>query len=289
MASGIILNFTGPIFGAGATGLNGVTGVVLPVAPTLVSVAEPANFGTKSLVITWTDNSTDETGFSIERSTDGVSYAEINTPAADATSYTNSGLTAEQIYYYRMRSVRSGVYSVYSNVISATPTQIITWTNLTNVIATGSALQKDGGAVATLDASARSLASIPSGGESFVEFTFAGWPLASEPGDVIRFGITQTATPGVNSANLHKGFYIDTANRWVITDGALSNVSTIPLAGHVFRVEVSTSGNVVKLYDNGVLFHTFGAGLPTYPLYVFIQMYRDTDTDTCASARMGTI
>ena len=67
----------------------------------------------------WTAGSTNEDGFSIERSTDGVVYAEIATTLTGVVHYHNTGLTAATLYYYRVRAYKGTNYSVYSNVVSA--------------------------------------------------------------------------------------------------------------------------------------------------------------------------
>jgi hypothetical protein len=54
--------------------------------------------------LAWTNNGTaDYAGVSIERGTDGINYAEIVTVAAGESSYSNTGLTAGTLYYYRIR------------------------------------------------------------------------------------------------------------------------------------------------------------------------------------------
>ena len=69
----------------------------------------------------WTNNgNTDYDGVSIERSTDGITYAEIDTGAAGDTSYADNGLTEATHYYYRLRYYRGTHYSAYSNVDSDT-------------------------------------------------------------------------------------------------------------------------------------------------------------------------
>ncbi len=52
----------------------------------------------------WTDGSTNETGFRIERSTDGINYTEIGTVGANVTTYQDIGLAPFTTYYYRVRS-----------------------------------------------------------------------------------------------------------------------------------------------------------------------------------------
>jgi transcriptional regulator CtsR len=70
--------------------------------------------------LTWQDNSSDETGFKIERKTGSGSYSQIATVGANVTSYSNSGLSASTTYYYRVRAYSAAGNSDYSNEASAT-------------------------------------------------------------------------------------------------------------------------------------------------------------------------
>ncbi|CAG0942222.1 endoglucanase [Candidatus Brocadiaceae bacterium] len=70
--------------------------------------------------LNWADNSSNETGFSIERSTSSVPWTQIATVGTNATTYTDSKLTAGITYSYRIRSYNSAGNSDYSNVTSAT-------------------------------------------------------------------------------------------------------------------------------------------------------------------------
>ena len=71
--------------------------------------------------LSWTDNSSDETGFRIERKTgSGGTYAEIATVGAGITSYSSTGLTASTTYYYRVRAYNSGGNSSYCSEANAT-------------------------------------------------------------------------------------------------------------------------------------------------------------------------
>lgn len=53
--------------------------------------------------LTWTDNSTGEVGFKIERKDSGA-YAQIDTVGAEVTEYMDSGLTPSTTYTYRVRA-----------------------------------------------------------------------------------------------------------------------------------------------------------------------------------------
>ena len=70
--------------------------------------------------LSWTDNSTDEMGFRIERRTVDSAFMEITTVGADTTSYSDTGLLPYTTYYYRVRAYNLSENSPYSNQASAT-------------------------------------------------------------------------------------------------------------------------------------------------------------------------
>lgn len=108
-----------------------------PMAPNNV-VAMPAS--PTSIGITWSDQSTNETGFEIERSLSSSSgFTLITTVAAGATNFNDSGLLPLTTYYYRIRSINAGGQSSYSSVANATtPTNLPTIpTNLVTTAITG--------------------------------------------------------------------------------------------------------------------------------------------------------
>jgi predicted phage tail protein len=89
----------------------------LPAAPSNLT----ATAGKKSVTLNWMDNSSNETGVKIERSTDGVNFSQITTTGANVTSYKNTGLTSGTTYYYRVRATNTAGDSAYSNTASAIP------------------------------------------------------------------------------------------------------------------------------------------------------------------------
>ena len=54
--------------------------------------------------LSWTDNASNETGFRIERSSDGTSFTEISTVGSNVTTYADTGLSASTQYWYRVRA-----------------------------------------------------------------------------------------------------------------------------------------------------------------------------------------
>ena len=88
-----------------------------PQAPTNLAANATS---TTDIALTWQDNSSDETGFKIERKTGSGSFSEITTVGADVTSYNDTGLNANTTYVYRVRATNSNGDSNYSDEASAT-------------------------------------------------------------------------------------------------------------------------------------------------------------------------
>ncbi len=96
--------------------IKGVTGSV-PAAPSGLAASASSS---SQINLTWTDNSNNESGFNIERSTDGSNFSPLATAAANATSYSNTGLTASTTFYYRVFATNATGSSTASNTASAT-------------------------------------------------------------------------------------------------------------------------------------------------------------------------
>jgi fibronectin type 3 domain-containing protein len=86
----------------------------LPAAPTNLTASAVGNSGQVNL--SWRDNSSDETGFQVERSTNGSTFGVIATTAANATSYRDSSGDKRQRYYYRVCAKNKIGLSAYSNI-----------------------------------------------------------------------------------------------------------------------------------------------------------------------------
>ncbi|HZL36658.1 MAG TPA: fibronectin type III domain-containing protein [Tepidisphaeraceae bacterium] len=91
-----------------------------PAAPTALAAAAT---GASTIRLTWTDNASNEGGFSIERSTNGTTFAQVATVGVNVTSYVDSNLNPEAKYYYQVRAYNSFntlSYSAYTNIANAT-------------------------------------------------------------------------------------------------------------------------------------------------------------------------
>lgn len=86
-----------------------------PVAPSNLTATATSS---SRIGLSWTDNSTNEYTFDIDRSTDGIFFSKLDD--AQANTYSNIGCAALTKYYYRVRAWNSEGASAYSNVAVAT-------------------------------------------------------------------------------------------------------------------------------------------------------------------------
>ncbi len=78
--------------------------------------------------LNWTDNATNELGYFVYRSTDGITYTLVNTTLANATTYAASGLTFGATYYWRVAAFTEGAVSANLEGTQATPAGTLTGT-----------------------------------------------------------------------------------------------------------------------------------------------------------------
>ncbi|HEY6065642.1 MAG TPA: fibronectin type III domain-containing protein, partial [Thermoanaerobaculia bacterium] len=107
--------------------------VQIPAAPTGAAAVAAS---TSQINVSWTDNSSNETGFKVERATSSSGpWGQIGTTAG--TTYADSGLAASTTYWYRVRAFNTAGDSGYTNSASATtqgtPTVPIAPSNLSAV------------------------------------------------------------------------------------------------------------------------------------------------------------
>lgn len=109
---------------------GGTPSNVLLIQAPVVTIAAPTNLtatlsGTTAN-LSWTDNATNETGYVVERSTNGGAFTQIASLAAGTTNYADPNLT-NGTYTYQVKAINGAVSSPYSNtatvnVVNSTPT-----------------------------------------------------------------------------------------------------------------------------------------------------------------------
>ncbi len=80
----------------------------VPAAPTGFSATSVT---ATSMTLNWTDNATNEVGYAIYQSTDGINYSFVTQTAANATSQALSSLTPSTTYFFRIFAVTEGALS----------------------------------------------------------------------------------------------------------------------------------------------------------------------------------
>jgi hypothetical protein len=97
---------------------------------TITKPSAPANLVASSasssqVNLTWTDASSNEEGFELERSTDNVTWANLISVGANAVLFSATSLVANTKYYFRIRARNSGGVSDWSNVAEATTQSLV--------------------------------------------------------------------------------------------------------------------------------------------------------------------
>jgi len=98
----------------------GSTSTPVPTAPAAPSGLTVQSALYNKVTIGWSDNATNETGFKVERSTDGATFTEIASLGADMRSFADATVAARTTYYYRVRAYNSVGPSAFSGTVSAT-------------------------------------------------------------------------------------------------------------------------------------------------------------------------
>ena len=93
-----------------------------PMLPTAPANLVAAVISRSQINLSWTDNSTNETGFYIERCKGATctNFARIATVGANVISYANTKLTTYTTYRYRVSAYNASGTSAYSNIVTAT-------------------------------------------------------------------------------------------------------------------------------------------------------------------------
>lgn len=106
---------------SGDIGQYTVSGTVqpAPATPAAPSGLVATSTSTTTAQLSWVDNSSNETGFKIERSDDGVNFSQVGSVGANVTTFGDTGLSSGTLYTYRVRATNGGVDSVASGTASA--------------------------------------------------------------------------------------------------------------------------------------------------------------------------
>lgn len=109
------------------------------VLPTLIASAVGAPALAASIALNWSDTSTNETGFRIERMPAGGSYSLLATVGSNVKAYSDTSVVAGSSYCYRVRAYNSaGVSSPSNQVCASVPKSTTSTTTIISGGSTGS-------------------------------------------------------------------------------------------------------------------------------------------------------
>lgn len=137
---------------------NTNTTTVVPIAPSGLTATVVS---TTQVNLSWTDNSTNESGYKIQRKTTGGNFADVGSTGVDITTFSDQGLTPNTSYTYRVYAFNaagnslqySNEVTVSTNTINAINPPTVTTTSTTSITSTsavsGGNVSSDGGANVT--------------------------------------------------------------------------------------------------------------------------------------------
>jgi hypothetical protein len=98
--------------------------IVAPTTPPPATLTAPTSLAAAlaggQINLAWTDTNSAETGYVVQLSTDGVTFTNYVTLAANATTYTDTGISAGGTYAYRVFAIDATTASGASNAVSVT-------------------------------------------------------------------------------------------------------------------------------------------------------------------------
>ena len=106
---------------SGATAPSPPADQTTPAAPSNLTAARSGSRANQTINLTWTDQSSNEVNFTVERSTDKTNWSTLtSTLAENTTSYADKGVSQRTTYYYRVKATNSAGSSAYSNTATVT-------------------------------------------------------------------------------------------------------------------------------------------------------------------------
>jgi hypothetical protein len=122
----------GPAAQVGGSGIVIVRYVIAaaPSTPTTPTGFVATAVATNRIELAWSDNASNETGYLVEHSLDSNAWVLVTVTGANATNYSDSGLTTNTLYYYRVAASNAGGVSAYCYASARTWTVYEQWQRL---------------------------------------------------------------------------------------------------------------------------------------------------------------
>src|SRR6185295_2342378 len=195
-----------------------------------------------SLTLNWLDNSANELGFVVYRSTDLVNYSFIAQTAANSTSFTDTGLNPGTNYFYTVQALTEGALSTITSFSGTTLPAGNDTCNGAGGNWSVPATWTDGSVPTSADN-----VTIGSGCTATVDTAASALTVGIQSGGVLQFELTNAQTLTVAQAVV------------VNSGGILQSNPAGAQAGHVLSIGTNLTNNgTIDFSTNG---NTAGAGI----------------------------
>ncbi len=239
------------------------TGYTMTFTPPTTTPAAPSNLTFTNVLpgqmtLNWQDNSNNEVGFLIMRSTDGTNYTTVVFTAANQTSYTATGLTPSTTYYWRVYAVNEGRISTPVSGTQATSgpllcgTRQIPSTNYPSIKAAIDSVYSLGLACSVVF---ELLSSYNSANEPAFPLIFNGVIPGASSSNTVTFRPASGVSSVVIGANSSTAVLDLNGVSWVVFDGRPGGTGTAQ-ALTIANVSTSATIGTVRMY-NGATNNTF--------------------------------
>jgi hypothetical protein len=251
-----------PFLGTRGAGSNRAFGYAGAAAPAQVTGLTATDFGTSRaynngrIDLSWNapaNNGATISGYLIQRSTDGSTYSTlVSNTGSSATTYSDTSLLSNQIYYYRVSAINAagtGLASTAANATSTTVPQAPT-VSAANV-GTGRAYN-NGAATVTVSGGA-------TGGKAISSYT-----ATSSPGSFTATSGSPLTVTGLQSATAYT-FSVTATNANGTSTATVSNsitATTVPQAPTIGTATAGTESASITFTGNA----TGGSTITTYTM-----------------------
>jgi hypothetical protein len=232
-----------------------------------------ANSASLQVGLTWTDNATNETAYTVERATGSGAYSVIATLGANVASYTDTGLIAGTTYSYKVRANAGTTYSNYSNVVTATINVATTVSAPSNLVATANSASLQVGLTWVDNASNETAYTVEraTGSGAYSVIATLGANVASYTDTGLVAGTTYSYKVRANAGATYSG-YSNVATVTITSTGVAAPIASangIYAEGFYTYWGSANSGTSyeVQLYTSALGWTTFGTST-TYYLYI---------------------
>ncbi len=172
------------------------------------------------MTLNWTDNASDESGYAVFRSTDNINFTLIATTAANAVSYSATGLSFGTTYHWKIASVREILGTPTAAVSAATNAA-----SLSGVVTVGS-----GGTYQNLTQAFAAINSSGLNGNIEIQL-IAGYPAVAETYPIVSSNALAVGSFSVKVYPTVSGLSITSANASGTLN--LANATNLTIDGRV--------------------------------------------------------